>query len=54
MDARPILLDVVRVLREHNLEAILIGNAAAALQGAPVTTVDADFFSATRRATSAS
>ncbi len=34
---------VARVLSEHGLEAILIGNAAAALQGAPVTTVDLDF-----------
>src|SRR3954468_23273194 len=43
MDARPILETVARVLDEHGLEAILIGNAAAALQGAPVTTVDLDF-----------
>lgn len=43
MDARPILLSLARVLAEHRLEAILIGNAAAALQGAPVTTVDFDF-----------
>lgn len=43
MDARPILEMVARVLGKHGLEAILIGNAAAALQGAPVTTVDLDF-----------
>jgi len=43
MDARPILLLLARVLAEHRLEAILIGNAAAALQGAPVTTLDFDF-----------
>lgn len=34
---------VVRALAEARLEAILIGNAAAALQGAPVTTIDFDF-----------
>lgn len=33
MDARPILEAVARVLAEQGLEAILIGNAAAALQG---------------------
>jgi hypothetical protein len=43
MDARPTLVEVARRLRAVNLEAVLIGNAAAALQGAPVTTVDLDF-----------
>jgi len=43
MDARPVLSTLARVLNEHGLEAVLIGNAAAALQGAPVTTVDFDF-----------
>jgi hypothetical protein len=36
MDARPTLFTLARVLHEHGLEAVLIGNAAAALQGAPV------------------
>jgi predicted nucleotidyltransferase len=44
MDAAPILALVAQVLEKHDLEAVLIGNAAAALQGAPVTTVDFDFF----------
>jgi hypothetical protein len=44
MDATPLLAEVARALREVRLEAVLIGNAAAALQGAPVTTVDFDFF----------
>lgn len=43
MDAAPILIRLARVLRETSLEAVMIGNAAAALQGAPVTTVDVDF-----------
>jgi hypothetical protein len=43
MDAKPVLIEVARALREQGLEAILIGGAAAALQGAPVTTVDLDF-----------
>lgn len=43
MDGRPLLLEIARALRLQNLEAILIGNAAAALQGAPVTTLDVDF-----------
>jgi predicted nucleotidyltransferase len=43
MDAAPLLARVAKLLREQKLDAILIGNAAAALQGAPVTTVDFDF-----------
>src|SRR5205085_10023669 len=43
MDARPVLFRIAGMLQEHGLEAVLIGNAAAALQGAPVTTVDFDF-----------
>lgn len=43
MDAKPYLVAIGRVLRDVGLEAVLIGNAAAALQGAPVTTVDFDF-----------
>jgi predicted nucleotidyltransferase len=44
MDAQPELALVARILNEHRLEAVLIGNMAAALHGAPVTTVDIDFF----------
>ena len=44
------LAEIGRRLTEVKLEAVLIGNAAAALQGAPVTTVDFDFlFRATAR-----
>ncbi len=43
MDAKPWLVEIGRRLRLVKLEAVLIGNAAAALQGAPVTTVDFDF-----------
>lgn len=43
MNAGPLLDAVAAALAEVRLEAILIGNAAAALQGAPVTTVDFDF-----------
>jgi hypothetical protein len=44
MDARPLLETLARALHEAGLEAILIGNAAAALHGAPVTTIDFDFY----------
>ncbi len=44
MDAQPELALLARVLARHGLEAILIGNMAAALHGAPVTTVDVDFY----------
>jgi hypothetical protein len=43
MNAEPLLNSVVAALAAARLEAILIGNAAAAIQGAPVTTVDFDF-----------
>ncbi|MCI0747455.1 MAG: hypothetical protein L0Y58_18785 [Verrucomicrobia subdivision 3 bacterium] len=43
MNAEPLLSSVVAALAEVRLEVVLIGNAAAALQGAPVTTVDFDF-----------
>src|SRR5437868_6070320 len=43
MDAAPLLIRIAKLLRQHKLDAILIGNAAAALQGAPVTTADIDF-----------
>lgn len=44
MDAGPLLAEIGRRLAKVRLEAILIGNAAAALHGAPVTTLDFDFF----------
>ncbi len=44
MEAQPELALIAKLLNEHGLEAILIGNMAAALHGAPVTTVDIDFF----------
>jgi predicted nucleotidyltransferase len=43
VNAAPLLAEIGRELGRVNLEAVLIGNAAAALQGAPVTTVDFDF-----------
>jgi hypothetical protein len=39
----PYLLRVARALRVARLEAILVGNAGAAIQGAPVSTLDFDF-----------
>lgn len=43
MNAGPLLDSVAAALAAVRLEAVLIGNAAAAIQGAPVTTVDFDF-----------
>lgn len=43
MNAEPLLRKIARALAAHRLEAVMVGNAAAALQGAPVTTVDIDF-----------
>ena len=43
MDASPLLVRLLSALRARKLEAVLIGNAAAALHGAPVTTLDFDF-----------
>jgi hypothetical protein len=43
MNAEPLLNKIAAVFAEHRLEAIMIGNAAAALHGAPVTTLDIDF-----------
>jgi hypothetical protein len=43
MNARPLLERIARALETVRLEAVLVGNAGAALQGAPVTTVDFDF-----------
>ena len=43
MNATPLLARILDALHEHRLEAVLIGNAAAAIHGAPVTTVDFDF-----------
>ena len=43
MDAKPFLIVIAEALEAVGLEAVLVGNAAAALQGAPVTTLDFDF-----------
>jgi hypothetical protein len=43
MDAAPILARIAELLERYKLEAILVGNAGAAVQGAPITTVDFDF-----------
>jgi len=43
VDAAPFLVEIGRALGASALDAVLIGNAGAALQGAPVTTVDFDF-----------
>ena len=43
MNAAPLLARIAAIIERHHLEAIVIGNAAAALNGAPVTTIDIDF-----------
>jgi hypothetical protein len=43
MDASPLLSILLQAFAAQRLEAVLIGNAAAALHGAPVTTLDFDF-----------
>jgi hypothetical protein len=43
MNAEPLLNRIASVFATHRLEAVMVGNAAAALHGAPVTTLDVDF-----------
>ena len=43
MNGEPLLIKVAEVLTDARLEAVMVGNAAAALRGAPVTTLDIDF-----------
>lgn len=43
MNAIPLLGRVLDAMHAERLEAVLIGNAAAAIHGAPVTTLDFDF-----------
>ena len=43
MDATKYLIQIAQAMEAAKLEAILIGNAAAALQGAPVHTLAFDF-----------
>jgi hypothetical protein len=43
MNATPLLARLLRAFAEEKLEVVLIGNAAAAIHGAPVTTLDFDF-----------
>jgi predicted nucleotidyltransferase len=43
MNATPLLTRLLKTLADQRLEVVLIGNAAAAIHGAPVTTLDFDF-----------
>jgi predicted nucleotidyltransferase len=43
MNAEADLIKLARLFAEINLQAVMIGNAAAAINGSPVTTLDVDF-----------
>ena len=43
MNAKNYLADLSRQFADLRLDAVMIGNAAAAINGAPVTTLDIDF-----------
>lgn len=43
MNAEPLINRIAQALKFSRLEVVMIGNAAAAIQGAPVTTLDFDF-----------
>lgn len=43
MDAKPYLETIAAHFHDVGLDAVMIGNAAAAINGAPVTTLDIDF-----------
>jgi len=43
MNAESDLIKLARLFAEVNLQAVMIGNAAAAINGSPVTTLDVDF-----------
>ena len=43
MNAEPLLAKIARAFAEHRLDAVMVGNSAAALHGALVTTLDIDF-----------
>lgn len=43
MNAESLLKQVARALTQCKLEVVMVGNGAAALHGAPVTTLDVDF-----------
>jgi len=43
MNPDTLLKKVDEVFADHRLEAVMVGDAAAALHGAPVTTFDIDF-----------
>jgi hypothetical protein len=43
MNAEPLLVAIARAFATRRLDVVMIGNAAAAIQGSPVTTMDVDF-----------